>query len=364
MSIKLAYIFTLLTLTFGCSNTDAPLRPIRRNVVQAVYASGKVYPQHYYKANAGLAGFLEEIYVKVGDTVRAGQPLFRVRNEVSDLAVATAQNNFNLASRYAAQDSPFLAAMAAEVAAARSKAMLDSTNLARVRALRAQNAGTQQQLDNAVTLAYTSREIWQKALSNLAANQDKLRNDVRNASNQLKAARSQQKDFTVLATINGRVYDILPKVGELIAPQIPVMEIGSTDGYEVELAIDESDANFVKPGQAVVFSAEFLGDRTLKGTITQVYPKITLLNKSIKAIASVQAPADVKMYAGSTIEANIVYRERKNVLVLPRFYVLNDTVIVKSGLGVQKRKINTGAADVEFVEITSGLTEQDEVVRP
>jgi multidrug resistance efflux pump len=257
-----------------------------------------------------------------------------------------------------------LAALSAEVSSAKSKAELDSIGYVRVKALRAQNAGTQQQLDNAATLAYTSKENWEKTLGNFYANREKLRNDVKNTNNQLKAAKSQKKDFTVLATINGKVYDIMPKVGELIGPQVSVMEIGSTDAYEVELAIDESDANFVQAGQAIVFSAEFLGNRTLKGVIKQVYPKITLINKSIKAIASVEASDNIKMYAGSTIEANIVYRERKNVLVLPRFYVLNDTVIVRKGLGTEKRKISTGASDVEFVEITAGLTEADQVFRP
>lgn len=348
----------------ACTQQDQPIKPQRRDVVQAVYASGKVYPANYYRAVSGLPGYLEELLVKVGDTVKVGQPLFRVRNETSELAVRTAENNLRLAREYAAEGSPYLSALKFEVNAARAKYKLDSLNLDRLEALQRQNAGTAQQLDVARTSAATSKDIWQKALANLAATIKKLKTDCLNAENQLNAARSQQADFTIVATINGRVYDILPKVGELIGPQVPVMELGSIEGYEVELAIDESDANFVKPGQPIVFSAEFLNDMTLKGRVEMVYPKIAQLNKSIKAIASISPPADVKIYAGSTVEANIVYRERKQVLVLPRFYVLNDTVLVKSGLSQEKRKIKTGASDVEYVEILSGLSESEEVLRP
>lgn len=353
-----------IVLLAACSEQDQPIKPQKRDVVQAVYASGKVYPANYYRAVSGLPGYLEQIMVKVGDTVRVGQPLFRVRNETSELAVKTAENNLRLAREYAAPNSPYLSALKFEVSAAKTKYELDSLNLSRLEALQRQNAGTAQQLDVARTLAATSKDTWLKALANLTATSRKLKTDCLNAENQLNAARSQQDDFTVVSTINGRVYDILPKVGELIGPQVPVMELGSTEGYEVELAIDESDANFVKPGQQIVFSAEFLNDMTLKGRVEMVYPKIAQLNKSIKAIASISPPADIRIYAGSTVEANIVYRERKHVLVLPRFYVLNDTVLVKSGLSAEKRKIKTGASDVEFIEILSGLTESEEVLRP
>jgi multidrug resistance efflux pump len=287
-----------------------------------------------------------------------------LKNETSGFAVSTAENNVALAKQYADSNSPILAALVSDIDAAKKKYELDSLQYQRLLQLQRQNVGTKQQLDNARTLSLTSRETWQKAISNYSVTQERVKNDLKNATNQLKAARSQKKDFTVFATIDGRVYDVVPKIGELIGPQIPVMEIGGLEGYEVELAIDESDGNFVKPGQEVVFNAEFLGEQMLKGKILKIYPKVNFSNKSIKAIASLELPSGTNLYAGSTIEANIVYKERNQVLVLPRFYVLNDTVLVKKGFGSEKRKITTGAADVAFVEVISGLGAEEEVLRP
>ena len=50
------------------------------------------------------------------------------------------------------------------------------------------------------------------------------------------------------------MYDIIAKVGDLVGAQVPVMELGAAKEYEVELAVDESDANLVRAGQEVVSS--------------------------------------------------------------------------------------------------------------
>lgn len=358
----LAIVFT--SLLAGCGKKEETTHAIRRKLVQAVYASGKVYPAQYIKVMPTVPGILQELFVKVGDSVKSGQPLFRIKNETTDIAIATARNNVQLAESYLAADSPYLSAITQEVESAYKKYQLDSSTLARTQGLRAANAGTDLQLDQARTQAATSKDTWQKALANLAATKQRLTNERNNARNALKAAQTQQNDFTVLAAIDGRIYDINVEVGELVGPQVPVLELGTRGVYEVELAVDESDANYIHQGQDVVFTAEYLGDTLLKGNITRVYPKITQLNKSIKAVASINVPAGLELYAGSTIEANIVYLTKPQALVLPRFFVLSDTVLVRTGLGTEKRKVKTGASDVEFVEILQGLTEAEEVVKP
>lgn len=353
-----------VTLLAACSGKQETTKPIRKQLVQAIYASGKLYPMHYYRAVSLLPGYLQELYVEVGDTVQVGQPLFRVKNQQSDLAIGTAKNNLALAQDNLAANSPLMATLKNEVEAAYAKYVLDSTTLVRTQNLRANQAGTELQLDQAKTAASTSRDLWQKAAANLLATKRKLETDRQNALNAVRIAETNQGDYIVRSTVAGRVYDIIAKVGDLVGAQVPVMEVGAATEYEVELAVDESDANLVRSGQEVVFNAEFLGTETLKGRITRVYPKITQLNKSIKALASISLPDTVSIFAGSTIEANIIYSIKPKALVLPRFFVLKDTVLLKSGLGLERRKVQVGASDVEYVEILSGLTEADEVQKP
>lgn len=348
----------------GCLNREKPVHPSRRDVTQAIYASGKVYPLNYYRANSSVGGYLQKLYVQVGDSVHEGQPLFSIKNELSDYNISVARNNMTLAKSNLAENSSMMKAAREEIAAAYTKFRLDSTNYVRYKNLWAEQATTQVALDQARTLSETSFQNYQRAQETYKSTRQKLRTDVANAEQVYKSQQVGKDNFTINSAINGRVYDIAGRLGELIAPQVVVMEIGQVGAYEVELAIDETDINWIHEGQEVVYSSDAFPNRYFSGKIKKIYPKIGLVNKSIKALATIEMPADVKFYAGSTIEANIIFEKQKNVLVLPKFYVHNDSVRVNRDGKAQRIKIKTGLNDVEFVQIVEGLSEQDEVFKP
>ena len=112
----------------ACQPKNKPVRPQRKGITQAVYASGKVYPAKYYKVVASVPGYLDRILVRVGDTVSIGQPLFHVKNEISDLNVRGTANTLQLAERNAGRRSPLISAAGQEVEAARVRYQLDSMN--------------------------------------------------------------------------------------------------------------------------------------------------------------------------------------------------------------------------------------------
>lgn len=355
----------LMIMATACGNGEKPVNPIKRDLVQGVYASGKIFPRNYYRATVTVPGYLQTFHVKVGDSVRVGQPLFSIKNDVTELAVGTARNNLELARSNAGAGSPYLRSLQSDVENAHSKMALDSASYFRYKKLREQNAGTEQALDQARTQYEISRDTYRKARSALQVARDRVRTDLLNAQNAYQAQVSQQKDFTVLSVIDGKVYDIMPKLGELVSPQVPVMELGTPGTYEVELSIDETDLNFVREGQEVVYESEAYPGQYFKGQISKVYPKISTLSKSVKALSTIELPAGVTVYAGATIEANIVYARRSNVLVIPRYLLQKgDTVYLKKSVGKRPVKVKTGIFDVEFIEILEGLSESDQLVRP
>jgi multidrug efflux pump subunit AcrA (membrane-fusion protein) len=143
------------------------------------------------------------------------------------------------------------------------------------------------------------------------------------------------------------------------------MELGRVDDYEVELSVDEADIHYLAKNQEVVFQTEAYPNLFLKGTITEVYPKISSTNKSIKVLASIMLPPGINMYAGATLEANIINQKKKKALVVPRYYLSNDSLIVKkNGEGKKKKmKVELGIGNVEFVEVLGNLSLQDEVYK-
>lgn len=346
----------------SCGSKEVSVKPVTKDITQAVYASGKLFPLEYRKVVSSLPGYIEAIYVKVGDTVNVGTPLFKVKNESSEFALKTAENNLAFAAKYSGTSSEYLRTYLKEKQAAIEKYKLDSLQYNRYLSLKKENIGTQQQLDNLKTQLAVSKDNFQKAEAAYLAAYQKAKTDLENAQNAVAAAKSQQSDFVVKATSKAVIFDVTGKVGEYCSPQVPILELGSPDAYEVELAIDETDLNFVFQGQQVAFNSEAFGNEVFTGKIKQVYPKITPANKSIKATASIQLPSQAKVYAGSTIEANIIYKVVKGALVVPKIFLKSDSVLIKGNKTLTK--ITTGVQDVEFIQIVSGLSASDEIIKP
>jgi multidrug efflux pump subunit AcrA (membrane-fusion protein) len=227
------------------------------------------------------------------------------------------------------------------------------------------NATTKINLDQARTQYQASIKNFRKAKSSLDFTRQRLETEVRNAGNLYKAQLSNSNDFVYYSSVSGKVYDLAGKQGEYYTPQQIIMELGRIGDYEVELSVDEADIHYLSKNQEVVYQTEAYPNLILKGQIKEVYPKISTSSKSIKVMASIVLPDNITMYAGATLEANIINQRKKNALVIPRYYLSNDSVFVKRKGAKEKEKIKvqTGVGDVEFVEILNGLQAGDEVYK-
>jgi hypothetical protein len=69
-----------------------------------------------------------------------------------------------------------------------------------------------------------------------------------------------------------------------------------------------------------------------------------------------------RLYPNITFEANIVIEEKSGAMLIPRTYLLQDSMVIKSnGDTVQ---VKTGLKDYRKVEILSGITPDDELIKP
>src|SRR3990170_2405462 len=92
-------LFVFAVILFSCGKKNDSVLPIRKDITQAVYASGKIYPLNDYKVYAKLPGYVEKIHVHVGDSVKVGQPLLTIKSEVSEKNVEMAKNQYELAQK-------------------------------------------------------------------------------------------------------------------------------------------------------------------------------------------------------------------------------------------------------------------------
>jgi len=69
-----------------------------------------------------------------------------------------------------------------------------------------------------------------------------------------------------------------------------------------------------------------------------------------------------KLYANISFEASIVLETKEKALLIPRNYLINDSTVLKAN--GEKQIIKTGLKDYNKIEILSGLTSTDELLKP
>ncbi|MCX6296347.1 MAG: efflux RND transporter periplasmic adaptor subunit [Bacteroidetes bacterium] len=357
------FIFLAIVLFAGCKSKNNTTKPSRRDITQAVYASGKIFPLNDYKVFSKLPGYIEKIQVHVGDSVKVGQALMTIRSEVSDLNVNTAKNLLDLARKNANENSAYLTVLKQDVASARSKYELDSTNYIRYSSLMKDNATSKLLVDQAKTQFDISKQNYLKAVNSLTNVRDKIRVELENAQIQYDAQVSNKNDYTITSAVNGKVYDIVPKEGELVNTQIVLMEIGDGSHFEIDLSVDETDVSLIKKDQDIVYSIDAYKDIVFTGKVIEVYPRINQSNKTSKVVSSIVLDSKTIIYSGMSVEANIIISEKKSALVIPREFLFEGNKVKVSGTD-ESVTISKGASDLEFIEVLKGVDESTEIVKP
>lgn len=360
---KISVLFLIAVLLSACSNKDNSTFPVRKDLTQAVYASGKIFPLNDYKVFTKLPGYIEKIHIHIGDSVSVGQPLMTIRSEVSDLNVNTAKNLFDLAQKNANENSSYFTALKQDVASAKSKYELDSLNYNRFSSLMKDNATSKLQVDQSKTQVDISKQNYLKAISSLNSVRDKIRVELENAKIQYEAQISNKNDYTITSAVNGKVYDIVPKEGELVNTQLMLMEIGDGAHFEIELSVDETDVSLIQKNQDIVYAIDAYKDLVFKGKVVEAYPRINQNNKTSKVIASISLDEKTIIYSGMSIEANIIIAEKKNVLVIPREYLIEGNKVKKKGSN-ELIAITKGTSDLEYIEVSAGIDESTEIEKP
>ena len=336
----------------------------RKDLVQAVYASGEVLPVNYYEVTSKIPGIVDFIYVSVGQKVNAGDTLLRIQSQANDLNLQTAKNLYELAKKNALGDSDRLTSLRQKVDAAYATYQQDSLDYERYKRLNEQNVGSQQAFEQAQLRYQTSKSSYIIAKSNLQETRNLLQIELKNARNNYLAQKSLLGEYMLVATIPGKVYDIIPQVGEYVSSNHPIIDLGATDFFEVEMAVDETDIILVGKGQPVVFELDALEDTVFYGTVKTIYPRINPVDKTARVVASID-PGGYDLYPGMSLEANIIIQEKKGVLVIPVEYVSADgIVIVQNGSKKENVKVETGVRDLVYAEILSGLEENDHILKP
>ena len=353
-------LLAALLILISCKQEEDRISPVETTITESVYASVTVQPDSLYQAFAVVNGILDENLVEEGDTVKRGDLLVQVTNTNPELASKNAFLALQLARDNYSGSTAILSSLEEEIEAAKLQFLNDSINFKRQERLWEQQIGSQTDLENR-KLAYRKSTAALEVLQNrYRQTESELETQLKQAENTYRSSLVNTTDFSVVSKIDGRVYAVHKNPGEIVNATQPLVTLGSTDKFVVEMLVDEEDIVKVSKGQTVYLSLDAYPQKVFKARFQKIYPRKDERNQTFLVEALFEDPPDV-LLPGLSGEANIVVAQTENALVIPRNYLLADNR-VRTEAGTVK--VVTGVQSIDSIEIKEGITRETELLPP
>lgn len=370
MNKKYLYLLLLLipiaVVVFVVVRRNKPqtIKPEHKAITEAVYASGFVVPRNEYKVYALSGGYIVAKSKDGGDEVKKGEEIYRVQNDASAARLGASSSALELARTNASDNSPVLSDLKNKIRSAEAKFRNDSLNYLRYKNMFDAQAVTRAQYDQ-MALAYeVSGNDLKSANENYKRTREQLLVELKNAQSALAGSNLDFGNYSIRSTMDGIVYDTYKEAGEAVRQNDLVAIVGEKGKKLLELSVDQSDVDKVKIGQEVVVKLDVTGDKVYKARVSKIYPNMNQNDQSFKVEAEFTEDYDMN-YVHVSVEANIIVAQKEKALVIPKNVVQANNEVEVRSTGLNKTvKIKRGLENLEFVEVTEGLSDSDEVVIP
>ena len=292
--------------------------------------------------------------------VKKGDPILQVNNRTPKLNSENAYLTLQQSKENFQGNAAILKSIEDDIYAAELKFNNDSINFARQQRLWEQNIGSKAEFDTQKLAYELSKNQLRQQKSSYARTKNDLETALQQAKNSYSSSKIIAEDYTINSKINGKVYALFKEPGELINTLEPLGAIGSATDFKIEMLIDEVDIIKIKIGQTTLVTLDAYPKAVFTATVSKIYPKKDETSQTFKIEAIFDSPPKV-LYPGLAGDGNIVISKKEEALTIPREYLVegnkviteDDTIIVK-----------VGAENLERIEIISGITENDMILKP
>ena len=382
-------------------------RATKRTIIEIVNASGKIYPEIEVKVSPDISGEITELTVQEGDSVKKGQVVARIYADIYSIQANQAASGV----------------MQSQAQVANSQAALDALKAQVDQSQKTYNM--QKQLFDEKVISANEFNLadanYRSALANYNAAKQGIRGGqaaVQSAQANLAKANKDLGRTAVLAPMNGVVSLLNVKKGERVVGSnmmagTEMLRIADMAKIEIRVDVSESDIPKVHLGDSALVTVDAYSDRKFKGLVTQI---ASSNNGAAAQAALSNTSTDVTNYKvyvrllpqsysdllgkgvypfrpGMSASADIQTKTHANVLSVPINAVTtrdkNDTLsgknksaeelalakantslddlevivfLIDKDATVKKAAVKTSIQDINYIEITEGLKEGDEVV--
>jgi RND family efflux transporter MFP subunit len=356
--IPVALIATGLAFIAGCSSKAGSssdtqsqvVKVTRGNLETDITPTGNLLMPHQSNLTFGSSGTVEEVLVQMGDTVKEGQVLAKL--DTTSLQASLIQAKINVEQA--------------------------QMNLERAETPTTNSSGT------SVVSAPDPLdiEIKQFQLDQAKLNQEDAQKALDNA--------------TMVAPYDGWIGAVNISVGDIVNNNTAAIQILDPTQLEVDVLINEMDINNVKVGTPARVQITSIPGMNLTATVFAMSPTATVqggvVNYMVKLNVEPPKPTGGTFFnrsqtasvttdsqnssvstpvirEGMSTTISIITAQSQNALMLPIRAIITQgrnsfVQLVDSEGKVEQHPIQTGLSNWQYVEVTSGLNEGDQVMVP
>jgi membrane fusion protein, macrolide-specific efflux system len=346
------------------------------DVEQTVTAPGNLINVNQAEVNMPTEGRLSTVNIRVGDAVKAGEILAEldpVTTTQAQLDLLEAQEELEkLQRRRTALDYPratddFIRDLRRQVKAARQTVKnLDGA------AKNAEDPMARSQLLAGLTTAKENLKSLESKLNWYTSNPTEneivaVDSELALAQATFDAAKAVLESLEIKAPFDGIVFDVSAQAGQTYPAETVLFAIGDPKALEVIANVTEEDYPLISPGQRVEVFFDARPDVTVQGKVERLIPQRIEGDRPLYNIYISLNEVPDGLADGMTSDTAITIEKHEGVLCLPRAIVRasgGDTTTVRIWNGVESvtKEITLGLRGDTYIEVTSGLTEGEQVV--
>lgn len=290
--------------------------------------SGKVETVNNTNLSTRMMGYVNQIYVNVGDKVSKGQLLVSINN--SDLSAKLAQTDARIT----------------EATAAYKNAEKDFNRFKRLKA------------DNSVS---------QKEFDDISAHYNMAKARLEAASQMKNEVQAQFSYANIRAPFDGVVSNKFINEGDMANPGLPLLEVESPGEFLVIAMIPESEITRIKNNTTVNIKIKSL-NTSVKGKITEVSTssKNTGGQYIVKIILD-KTEVDLKSGMFATVQFPVEKPNDSNMVLIPRSSLVNKGELsgvytVSQTNTAILRWLRLGRNQDDMIEVLSGLRVEEQYI--
>ncbi|MEE9363930.1 MAG: efflux RND transporter periplasmic adaptor subunit [Cellulophaga sp.] len=347
--IGLVVIGILGAIVFFLKKNNTPLKLYeteqleKKDIVNKVVVTGKVIPEDEINIKPQISGIIDKIYFEEGEVVKEGDLIATIKVVPNEQSLSSARGRVKNA----------------EVNLANSKLEFD-----RNKAIFAKGVISSQDF-NAIKLTY-----------------DRAQLELENARNDYQIIRvgsakgSASANTNIRSTVSGTILEIPVKEGDQVV-EINNFNDGATIATIADMSkmifegeVDEAEVGKLKIGMLLEIRLGALEKAEFKAKLKFIAPK------GVEAEGAVQFKIEgdlvvndsVHVRAGYSANASIVLEEKKDVLSIKEALLQFDKETLKPYVEIEiednkfeKRELELGVSDGIYVEVISGVGEEDKI---